>query len=617
MGKRIKRIAALSIVILALLEPSAHATLPEPVQTALVRAGLNSADISMLITPVGSREDSRLPTAIQVIDIGTKSRPALPTNPELNTEQPLVIYEKQTIKQNEQQLQAYTDDPYTYQSLLQQPATRATSRTPITPSVSQKPVNQILKNRAPIVSHLPDVARTPASTMKLIPTFIALDTLGADFVWHTRAYHTGVVIKNRLQGDLIIQGSGDPKLTHERLNQLLYRVERAGITHIDGDIILDSAIFDNVSKDPSAFDNASLRPYNASPDGLLVNFSTVSIHSYPLPNGQAQLTYVPQLADYQLPMRSDTRAAVCSQAKYSLEPEWQADKLVLGADVPNSCAEHVFQVAYPDAKDFAARVIKAKWLDLGNTLSGRVIAQEAPYPAMQARANMPHLALGLRALPVTPLPIASYPSFDLAAQIYDINHFSNNVMTEQVTLSLSAYAGRQASNTHVSTNTSHVQDNKVAPASLYQFGRPKTTNYPNALTHINQWWQTTLTTPPPSLTNGSGLCRECTVTASNLSELLNYAYHQPSFNTYVDSLGVAGVSGTIASHSERLPQSAAIGRAWIKTGTLNNVTAMAGYVKGRSGQDYSVVGLINTEQALNAHNARVVLDTMLDWTAQH
>ncbi len=128
--------------------------------------------------------------------------------------------------------------------------------------------------------------------------------------------------------------------------------------------------------------------------------------------------------------------------------------------------------------------------------------------------------------------------------------------------------------------------------------------------------RTHLQTPPPYLTNGSGLCRDCTVTAANLSELLTYAYSHPSFDAYINSLGVAGVSGTIVYHSQRLPDSAAIGRAWIKTGTLNNVTAMAGYVKGQSGQDYTVVGLINTDQAINPDNARPVLDAMLDWTAQ-
>lgn len=152
--------------------------------------------------------------------------------------------------------------------------------------------------------------------------------------------------------------------------------------------------------------------------------------------------------------------------------------------------------------------------------------------------------------------------------------------------------------------------------SLYQFGQPASTNYPAALQTMTQWWQNNLSTPPPHLTNGSGLCRDCTVTAENLNELLTYAYSHPSFGAYVNSLGIAGVSGTIAAHSERLPESAATGRAWIKTGTLNNVTSMAGYVKGLSGQDYVVVGLINSEQALNAYTARPVLDAMLDWTAQ-
>ena len=150
---------------------------------------------------------------------------------------------------------------------------------------------------------------------------------------------------------------------------------------------------------------------------------------------------------------------------------------------------------------------------------------------------------------------------------------------------------------------------------MYQY-QPIHTDYPAALTHISQWWQTNLSTPPPYLTNGSGLCRDCTITAANLSELLTYAYNHPSFDAYVDSLGIAGVSGTIAAHSERLPDSAAIGRAWIKTGTLNNVTSMAGYVKGLSGQDYVVVGMINTDQALNPYTARPVLDAVLDWTAQ-
>ncbi|WP_296243464.1 MULTISPECIES: D-alanyl-D-alanine carboxypeptidase/D-alanyl-D-alanine-endopeptidase [unclassified Psychrobacter] len=628
-----KYLSTLALFTIALLTPLfAQAVLPEAIQTALTRANLSASDISIVITPIGDKNASHLPAPIQVIDSAK----------EVTVHQSaLVTIEKQTIKHHERQLHAYTDDPYTYQSLESIPPLLPDNALRPTKNSNDKVSNNVNNNTnndesgksnnnkstahnpsikisfSPLLSHQADIARTPASTMKLVPSFIALDTLGADFVWHTRVYHTGIIIGDKLYGDLIIQGSGDPKMTHERLQQLLYKVQTAGIRHINGDIIVDSAIFKNVTKDPAAFDNSPLRPYNASPDGFLVNFSTIGIQSYPLDNARAQLTYTPQLANYQLPSMINFRSAACGQARYSIAPQWQPIQLTLNTNLPDSCGEHAFYVAYPDAKDFATRVITSKWQTLGNTLSGKVISQETPYSTNNMTDKQAKSARGLAAISVSPLPIVSYPSLNLTQQIYDINHFSNNVMTEQVALSIGAYKtdlNKKDSNKE-SANTDKVVNNQAT--SLYQFGQPKAIDYPQALQAINQWWQTNLTTPPPHLTNGSGLCRDCSISAANLSELLTYAYNQPSFDAYVSSLGIAGVSGTIGAHSDRLPKSQAIGRAWIKTGTLNNVTSMAGYVKGLSGQDYVVVGLINTDQPLNAYNARTVLDAMLDWTAQH
>jgi len=648
-NKRLSRLALLAAFIVAPIH--AQAALPAAIQKALARADLTEADISIVITPVGDKAASRLPTPIQVISDEPNSQsassivsehPITNASTDTNSSEPshqsaLVTVEQRTIEKHEQKIHAYTDDPYTYQSVESIPT--------VIPDEPQHTLDQNAKvqdtannNKAsikisfsPLLDHQSDIPRTPASTMKLVPTFIALDTLGADFVWHTRVYHTGIIVGNRLHGDLIIQGSGDPKMTHERLKQLLYKVQASGIRHIDGDIIIDSTVFNNVSKDPAAFDNSPLRPYNASPDGFLVNFSTIGIKTYPQDNGQASVTYKPRLADYQLPATINTRAASCGQANYSLAPQWQNTQLVLNASLPESCGEHVFYVAYPNATEFAAHVIAAKWQALGNTLSGQVISQETPYDMTKTTKKV-H---GLTAIAMSPLPMVSYPSLNLTEQIHDINHFSNNVMAEQVALSIGAYDKARltqsipASTTATSPNSheasaSNEIENKIAADkssikksdSLYQFDKPATTDYPAALQTINQWWQTHLSTPPPHLTNGSGLCRECTITAANLSELLTYAYSRPNFDAYVDSLGVAGVSGTIAAHSDRLPESVATGRAWIKTGTLNNVTSMAGYVKGLSGQDYVVVGIINTDQALNPYAARPVLDAMLNWTAQ-
>ncbi len=659
LNKPAQYLASLTLFASVLLTPlCAQAVLPEAIQTALTRANLNATDISIVITPVGDKTASRLPAPIQVIDspkaanqpesLTTDSAAAEPNGIQKQTTQnsntnakeitvhqsTLVTIEKQTIKQHARQLHAYTDDPCTYQSiesvppllpddalkLAENPTKDESSKNNNDKSTAHNPAIKI--SFSPLLSHQADIARTPASTMKLVPSFIALDTLGADFVWHTRVYHTGIIIGDTLYGDLIIQGSGDPKMTHERLQQLLYKVQTAGIRHINGNIIVDSSVFKNVTKDPAAFDNSPLRPYNASPDGFLVNFSSIGIKSYPLDNTRAQLTYTPQLANYQLPSMINMRSAACGQARYSIAPQWQPAQLTLNSNLPDSCGEHAFYVAYPDAKDFAARVIAAKWQTLGNTLSGKVISQETPYHANNPTNRQKKSPHGLAAIAMSPLPIVSYPSLNLKQQIYDINHFSNNVMTEQVALSIGAYKTdvnkndtHQESVNKQGTDTDKTINNQAI--SLYQFGQPTATDYPQALQSINQWWQTNLTSPPPHLTNGSGLCRDCSISAANLSELLTYAYNQPSFDAYVSSLGIAGVSGTISAHSDRLPKSQAIGRAWIKTGTLNNVTSMAGYVKGLSGQDYVVVGLINTDHALNAYTARTVLDSMLDWTAQH
>ncbi len=669
LGKRL----SLSVILTTIIATPfyAQAALPEAIQAALSRADLSESDISIVITPVGDKNASHLPSPIQVIDSGSAALTNIDADAKTthqNTAQnrnnegenasspqvaftpnTLITIEKRTIKKHEQKLHAYTDDPYIYQSLESIPTLIPDSHQSAhhlstnkqatlddsnngTENNNNTTTSTIKISFSPLLSYQPDIARTPSSTMKLVPSFIALDTLGADFVWHTRVYHTGLIIDDTLYGDLIIQGSGDPKMTHERLQQLLYQVQASGIRHIDGDMIVDSAVFHSVTKDLAAFDNAPLRPYNASPDGFLVNFSTIGIKSYPADNGSASLTYTPQLANYQMPSRIDVRQAACGQARYSLAPKWQTNRLVLNTDLPNSCQEHAFYIAYPDAKEFAARVIAAKWQELGNTLSGTVITQETPYdPAKKTKP-----AKGLAALPMSPLPIVSYASLNLRQQVHDINHFSNNVMAEQVALSIGAYHqknltvndanksihGKTIDSQTIDSQTIHNQTmnhklNHHKASSLYQFGNPTVTDYPAALQTINEWWQNHLESPPPYLTNGSGLCRDCTITAANLNELLTYAYDQPSFDAYVHSLGVAGITGTITTHSERLPESAAIGRAWIKTGTLNNVTSMAGYVKGLSGQDYVVVGIINSERALNTYTARTVLDTMLDWTAKH
>ncbi|WP_019671759.1 D-alanyl-D-alanine carboxypeptidase/D-alanyl-D-alanine-endopeptidase [Psychrobacter lutiphocae] len=677
----ITKIAATLSLIFA-TSITAYAQLPPPVEHALSKANISTDDISLVVVPVfqtqhvhsenqqhnssqpsNSQSSNSQPSRLAKLVVPRPSSLAQPDSadalppeqaPTLNTSASAahsatiststssanggsggdssIAINKSTATNTASVTTTSTQDQYLQKN---QEKTQA--------KIQTKPTNNEPLQHP--IRHLANVSRTPASTMKLIPTFVALDLLGADFTWFTKVYHTGFIFGNTLYGDLIIQGSGDPKLTHQRLAMLLQQVEDYGIHHINGNIILDSSVFQGVTKDPAAFDNDPLRPYNASPDGLLVNFSTVYLAALPLLNeaqqGLAKAYYQPMLADYELPDILPIRySGHCSTALSTLTPRWMPDKLTFNQALPDTCNGGNFFIAYPDAKDFAARVIKYQWLNLGNsltgnikflglsnTLTGTVINTESPhktkygtYLGTRITSNVinknhedkndaklsarQHFSL----IPAVPLPFVSFPSLPLSQQIHDINHYSNNVMTEQLTLTLPLFV-----------NASTLEASNYVDSKAIKTQQDTYSNYTKALATINHWWQKKLQTPAPVMTNGSGLCRDCFVTADNLAELLSFAYQHPSFETYANSLGIAGISGTIAEHAKRLPNSKAIGQAWIKTGTLNNVTSMAGYVHGQSGQDYVIVGIINSNrgQPLNTYEARYVLDTLLDWTAQH
>ncbi len=117
--------------------------------------------------------------------------------------------------------------------------------------------------------------RSPASIIKLVTTFAALDLLGPAHSWRTEAYLGGFLEGDRLEGDLILKGGGDPYLTTERFWTLLRGLRANGLRHIEGDLVIDNSYFETGPEDPGAFDGQPWRTYNVTPDALLVNLKAV------------------------------------------------------------------------------------------------------------------------------------------------------------------------------------------------------------------------------------------------------------------------------------------------------------------------------------------------------
>ncbi|MES2530623.1 MAG: D-alanyl-D-alanine carboxypeptidase/D-alanyl-D-alanine-endopeptidase, partial [Pseudomonadota bacterium] len=387
-----------------------------------------------------------------------------------------------------------------------------------------------------------------------------LDLLGPAFTWRTPVFTDGSVRNGVLEGNLYIQGQGDPKLVIERAWLLLRRVQALGIRRIAGDIVVDRSAFETPEVDPAAFDGEGSRPYNVAPDALLVNFKSVVMTFTPNRATQtAQVGYTPALAGVAMQPTVPLVAGECGDWQTTIAPD-VADpaRLRFGGGYPAACGEKTWAVAYADPRSFAARAFAGLWAEMGNQLDG------------QARDGR---------VPAELKPVFEAESPPLAEVIRDINKYSNNVMAQQLFLTLG------------------LQQKKRGTLDASR-------------TAMRQWWNNRIGTGEgqPVFDNGSGLSRDERISAAALAKMLQVAWASPAMSELMSSLPAAGVDGTLKRRALRSG-----GTAHLKTGTLRDAAGVAGYVDGGNGRRYVVVAIANHA---NAGAARPAFDALVDWAAQ-
>ena len=410
------------------------------------------------------------------------------------------------------------------------------------------------------LSYRASAEMNPASVIKLITTSAALSLLGTDFTWRNRVFIDGHVKDGVLLGNLYLKGSGDPKLVVERLQTLIAEVQQKGLRDIRGDIVLDGSVFDVPARNPASFDDEPLRPYNVAPQGLLLNFNALLFKFTPdLTKGEVKIDSEPPLRNVQWTAAVALSNAACQDWRSQLKADFtNPDFVRFNGTYPAACGEQKWPVAYVQSQSFAARMVHAMWQQAGGKLTGQVRDGLMP-----SRVSLWHES-------------SSLPLADIVA---DINKFSNNVMAQQLFLTLSSQQG--------------------------------VGNFEASRQVVQQWWRQQLKDQaPPVLENGSGLSREERSNAQALAALLQLGAHSPYANALQNSLSIAGVDGTVARLKDRLPNSAAIGRARLKSGSLRDVASLAGYVDGLSGQRYVFVVIVNHP---NANAARPAIDKLLEW----
>lgn len=399
----------------------------------------------------------------------------------------------------------------------------------------------------------------PASTMKLVTTDAALELLGPTFNWKTTAYTDGQQIGNILQGDLIFKGSGDPKLVLENFWLFMRKIRAKGISDIRGNVVLDRSIFDETYDDPSQFDGDPLKPYNVGPDALLLNYKTVTFQFMPDEStGLTRVVVDPPMAGYQV-IPPHTGKGACGDWQSKLQASFDETGANFSGTFPAACGEKNWYVnPYTmSSTTYFNAVFRQMWGDLGGTLSGTVKAGIVP--------------VGARF-------IAEWSSVTLPEVIRDINKYSNNVMARQVLLTIAA-------------------DILKLPATPERGARAVKSWLVNKGIAANDL----------VIENGAGLSRNERISARTMGRILASAYQSPTMPELMSSMPLVGFDGTMRN---RLKGQGIAGQAHVKTGTLNDVRAIAGYVLAASGKYYVVVCLINHEYASRGQAAQ---DALLQW----
>jgi len=207
----------------------------------------------------------------------------------------------------------------------------------------------------PLFASREHAAVNPASVMKLVTSYAALDLLGPAFTFRTDALLAGELRDGVLRGDLVLRGGGDPKLTYERLWQVAHRLHARGLTEIRGDVVVDRGYFAPASYDPAAFDARPRRAYNVPPDALLVNFGAIDFTFVPEAEG-VRVAAEPDLPDVAVTSRLHPVPGSCGAwrhgVRYDIREEGLVATVAFSGDYPEACGEKSWPLALFDTRRY-------------------------------------------------------------------------------------------------------------------------------------------------------------------------------------------------------------------------------------------------------------------------
>ncbi len=435
----------------------------------------------------------------------------------------------------------------------------------------------VLRGDTTLVSHFAERSMQPASTIKLLTTLVGLEHLGPVFRGRTELRSAAPVVLDTLMGDLILVGGADVDLSGESLTAMLQTLRNQGVRKIDGRLVQDSELFGLMRRDneQGPFDESPDAYYNVIPDALMVNKNMLLLDMRSNGTG-VQVAMQPLLDRVSIESAFTLIDADCAkwedgwkQPQVVREPDGRI-RILLKGTYPRNCARNNSINVLP-RKDYVDRLVRQSWKQLGGEVSG----------PMHEAATPPGTRL-----------LADHVSRNLPEVVRDINKPSDNALARTLFLSLGSLEADPLTGSRKLPMAS-------APSEV------------RAEVAIREWMRKQgINEAGLVLENGSGLSRLEKMSALQLAGVLQAGLRSKWAPEFLSSLPIAGVDGTMR---RRLKDTPAFERARIKTGGLNNVIAIAGYVPDANGQPCIVVAMINSERP---GGGRAALDALVEWVAR-
>jgi D-alanyl-D-alanine carboxypeptidase/D-alanyl-D-alanine-endopeptidase (penicillin-binding protein 4) len=392
----------------------------------------------------------------------------------------------------------------------------------------------------------------PASLTKIITSFIALDKLGPNYKWKSDFYYTGQLKDDTIQGDLIFVGRGDASFSIDNLEFLIREIQKKGIKKIEGNLILDKSYFGKI---PSIidFDADPMRAYNVLPNAISIQSNTINFKFTPLDNN-VKIDVKPELNYLKIKNNLRLSNKNCVSWKQSLDYQKSNDLLddtiIFQGFLSKKCSNKEIDLSVTDNSRYFYEVFKYLWTQNGGSFKGGYWVNDKQ--KLDGKI------------------LASHLSKPLGVLIRDMNKYSLNLMSRNLMLTVmkvdlkrevteddvNLFVLNWLSNQDISTNNIYVE-------------------------------------------NGAGLSRKTSINADSLLEIMEKIYEHPYMPEMLASFSILNEDGTLET---KMPFSKAKKNGHFKTGSLKNVSAIAGYLVDKGKNKKIVIFLMNDKEANKSYN---------------